>query len=201
MQVRPMPAVREGDVPDNEQAFFRGMSLGKLVVNKIRWSGHNFVRVSTSSSDPRKHNLIKATLGTRGVTRESEIGGKTPEKRTKVYLDPSTFAFMADDKAIGSAILLSHLRYPPFLLGFMLVELLEAKDRLSLNNPGQLEAIWRNYQRHFGVPLGKFHIENRVEGRLGVIAIKNPGEIFGVLSQAEGVSRLPFFRQIAQIAG
>ncbi|MBI3103310.1 hypothetical protein HYZ05_00040 [Candidatus Daviesbacteria bacterium] len=195
LQAIPLPQARKESLPDNEAAFFRGLSLGRLEFHSLNWSGHRYVTVGTESADNRKHTLLRATFGKWGEVRGSETQGSRIRKKTRIYLDNGTFAFLLEEGSVGSSILLSHLRYPPFLLGLMVIKLLDAKDRLSLDNPQQLESIYRNCERHLGIPLGRFHIEKRPEGRLGVVEIKHPEEIFAALAQVETVSKLPYFRQ------
>lgn len=82
----------------------------------------------------------------------------------------------------------------------MSIKQLDSKDRLSLDNPKRLKSIHRNCERHLGISLGRFHIEKRPEGNLGVVEVKHPDEIFAALAQAETVSKLPYFRQVATLA-
>lgn len=200
LQAFQLPQVIKDPVPANEAAFFTGLSLGRLEMGRVNWSGHTYIAVATESSDQRKHALISTTFGRWGEVRKSDTAEGKGRKRTKVYVDNSSFGFLLSEGGVGSSILLSHTKYPAFLLGFMAIKLLDSRDRLSLSNPDQLESIYRNCERHLGISLGRFHIEKRPEGRLGVIEVKNPGEIFAALAQAETVSRLPYFRQLAEIA-
>lgn len=201
LQVNPLPVVRTGELPDNQRAFFKGMSYGRLGITRVKISGHPFISVLTESADSKKRALVRATFGTWGEIRETRVEGAKEIDRTKVYLAPDTFGFIADNKGVGSSVLLSRQNYPPFLLGLMLVRLSGAMNRLSLSNPDQLKAIHRACQRNLGIPLGKFHIENReASGRLAVVDVQSPGEIFGALARVESVALLPFFRQIVQLA-
>lgn len=204
--VHQLPVVRKGALPENEEAFFRGLHFGDFAFDSVERGSHRFVTIATESQDPSKHKLLKVTAGTWGEVTEFDFNIKGRSRRkTKVYLNNDTFPFLTEEKpVVGSRIMLSHQRFPPFLLGLETAKLTDAQSRVSLRDVDFLQRVHTRFEAQFGFPLGHFRPETRdgKDGKklkYGVVVVRQPGEVFAALAQVESVSKLPFFRELARI--
>ena len=184
----PSPRVRQGDLPENERAFFLGLAQGDLQIGKVHWGRESYVSVGTESLRGPRRALLERTIGTWGELH-------TRVKGIRIYVGSPGFDFMLEP-SVNSNFMDAKSRFAPFLLGMMAIGLSEIGNRLSSENGDLLERIHRRFPRHFGSSLGCYAVERR---GTSVITVQNPGEVFGGLIQVESVKKLPFLPDLAKL--
>lgn len=190
---QPIPMVRQGQLPDNEYAFFKGLSRGDFQIKPIHWGSGDFIMVGTESEKPYKRELLKQTIGTWGEVREND-------SEVRVYVDSPTFDFMAAS-SVEPRILDAKTRFAPFLMGSLAARLSKKGNRFSLKDAKLLERIYGRFEKHFSFSMGRFEIEHRngSGGEFGVVTLKDPGRVLASLVELESVCTLPFFRSLARL--
>jgi hypothetical protein len=199
---QPFPEVRHGELPENEKAFFMGLALGGYPINHNRWGlKDGYVVISTESRNEQRKRFLKQTIGTWGEIHENST-------KFSIYLNPCQFDFMINPK-IDAKFLGAQTRFAPFLLGLLASRLSDRGNRLSLNNEDLLRRIHRLFSTYFGFSLGHFSVEQRIsktrnedndckKRTVSVITVKNPGQVFGALTQVNSVGSLPFLPDLAK---
>lgn len=196
-----VPEAKTGVLPENEEAFFKGMAMGDFQVRTTHRRTGDFVIVGTRGSDRMKDLLIR-TLGTRG-----SLGGK--EALKEIYLDREQFGFFEEKPQIDARFLDAKGRFAPFLLGLLAVRLSERGNRLVIpNSNGLVRNIHKKYVNHFGETMGSLknqlrpHLNGNTNGkdaRQDLIIVQNPGIVVATLAQVPAVQALPFFRTLGEI--
>lgn len=190
----PLPVVKTGDLPENQHAFYKGLVYGDFAVERINWSGHPFVFIGTEATDFNRHELLRYSFFEWGDMRRSAWRSTEHDRtRTRMYLDPETFGFLENKDKPGSTILLSKIKFPPFLLGFIAARLSTQQRRLSLPDTDLLQNIANNFENQFKYPLGRTHKpEQKNSRKLGVLIVSDLDSVLKSLADTESVRRLPF---------
>lgn len=190
---QPIPVVHHDQLPENERAFFTGLSRGDFQIKPIHWRNSDFIMIGTESERPYKRELLKQTIGTWGEIHEND-------SEIRIYVDSPTFDFMAAS-SVETRMLDAKSRLAPLVLGGLAARLSKKDNRFSLKDTKLLERIHRRFERHFGFSMGRFEIEHRngSGGEFGVITLKDPGRVLTSLIALESVCTLPFFRSLAQL--
>jgi len=188
------PVVKEGPLPPEQNALFRGLALGNFQVNRTKWigGGEDFVMIGTQSNNQQQRERLKRTFGTWGTVRDSE-------DMLRIYLHTPTFDFILDPLEDGkeiTRILATKNLFTPFLLGVLGVRLSEQQNRISLTDKTLLNRINSYFIKHFGFSLGSIRSEKSGNKTIYYfIRISQVEEVFSALIQTKsGQELLPFLR-------
>lgn len=190
------PKVKEGEVAQNEKAFYFG--LGDLVVAKAKIRGREYITVSIEAKNEtgrqaRRRDILKATFGKWGEIRQHA-------NETKIYLDSSSFAFLKE--SMPSDFLDEKTTLAPFVFASLLYRLADGDNLIPYINKDILEKVATSFKKLFGYALGEiWHRNNMRKGGISMyyIHMKDPGPIQGDLVQEASVQSLPFFRDLARL--
>lgn len=191
----PAPEVRSDKVPDNEVAFFKGLSHGNFESRELVWGTKRLVAVETATKKATRRNALIATLGTWGEVHE---GSST----MSIYLDPDNFSFLLNGQN-DTDTPESVETFAPFLLGLMTMRMSEKEGRVSSQNGDLIHGIAKSYREHFGVSLGYCFQEQRVDqmGPTYTVQIRDNSQVYSNLLQVPGVRALPFLNSITSKNG
>lgn len=192
----PHPKVNHTTPPENVMAFLEGMvSSPRFGVDIIHWGSldYPYIRVETYSSQLRLKNLLAVTMKGRG----DKAKNKDIER---YYLDYEVYKGFLDP--FGNQLthnLKAKIRFAPFSLAVLVVNLSQAQNRLSLNNRyvqnidktnRALNRIHTKFERYFGFRLGRSG--HREDTGSDYVIVKHPEEVYRVLLEQQSVLELPF---------
>lgn len=189
----PKPWVKEGPLPENEEAFLAGLCLGNFWKKRIVWGNTPYIAVSTESRGSKKGLALKLSLGTWGETRNNK-------DETKTYLHSPTFDFLVN-KSPNAKVFNAKSRYAPFLLGVLVGSLSDKEKRISQEDETLARRIYDKFQEHFGFSLGNIGVENRPNKKISVIKVKDVDKVISALKEVKGVKSLPFLKDLPFATG
>ncbi len=145
-------------LPENQEMFFRGLSLGNLQINRVRTGNSKYdpyeISVATRSTDAQKRNLLAETIGTWGKVEEKGIV-------QDVRLSEDSFGFMLEgEKGITTDILDSQKNIAPFLLGFTKMRLTTKDNLIEYPNTKFLERVYTNFDNLFHFKMGNWWVRH-----------------------------------------